>query len=61
MKEQHRPLQLVEVSLRWAPCRFASLEFHELRGTVVLRLPEKNVRVIRFIITLENYSAINTV
>ena len=44
VKEQHRPLQLVEVSQRWAPCCSASLEFHELRGIVVPRLSEKNVR-----------------
>ena len=61
MKEQHRPLQLVEVSLRWALCRFASLEFHELRGIVVSRLSEKFVRVTRLIVTLENNKARNPV
>ena len=45
VKEQHRPLQLAEVFLRWAPCRFASLEFHELRGTRVLRLSEKKCSI----------------
>ena len=51
VKEQHRPLQLVEVSPRWTLCRFASLGFHELRGIVVPRLSEKIVRDTRLIIT----------
>ena len=61
MKEQHRPLQLVEVSLRWTLCRFASLEFRELRGIAVWRLPEKIVRVTRLIIRLGNNNAMNAV
>ena len=61
VKEQHRPLQLVEVFPRWTLCRFASLGFRELRGIVVPRWSEKIVRDTRLIITLGNYNAINAV
>ena len=61
MKEQHRPLQLVQVSPRWALCCFASLEFHELRGIIVPRLSEKIIRVTSLIIALGNNNTVNAV